>query len=212
MDRTIFIESDVEINLEEFKNTVIQILNSPTGWGRIFNWIITQDYHAADNVLTLSTNDDIMREYGDKFNMLSVAEVGGKFTHINYTRWKNGSVESRLTLSKYRTYVINHEVGHLLGLHHPDLTEIKTDICPNMAVQTDGMCDESYKENVEPTEYEIDFVRKRYESPSIFDIAISKMDIFQLLIMMIGIIIYIFFTDIVKNRKLNDIQIENDRL
>jgi hypothetical protein len=37
---------------------------------------------------------------------------------INYNNWTGGS-QSTLPMERYRNYVINHEVGHALGLNHP---------------------------------------------------------------------------------------------
>lgn len=49
---------------------------------------------------------------------------------INYANWMGGSA-SRLPLARYRNYVVNHEVGHALGLKHAE--------CPLAACQRLGL-------------------------------------------------------------------------
>jgi hypothetical protein len=160
--------------------SALTILNSPTGWGQLYRWVETFDQPTADYQIELISNADIISKFGEKFDGLSAASIGTTKTqntaYINISRWAHGSAESRLTLRQYRKYVINHEVGHLLGLHHPDLSANNTNSnkCPNMAVQTDGMCDKSYRENVEPLPYEIELVKK-FQTKQAFAIShISK--------------------------------------
>jgi len=44
----------------------------------------------------------------------------GPTVNLNADRWHLATPEWTGTLEGYRTYLINHEVGHLIGLHHPD--------------------------------------------------------------------------------------------
>jgi len=52
------------------------------------------------------------------FTGLSCADLRDNTIYINVNRWRRGSKRSLLDLDLYRTYVINHEVGHILGRGH----------------------------------------------------------------------------------------------
>ena len=52
------------------------------------------------------------------FTGLSCADLSDNTIYININRWRRGSKRSLLDLDSYRTYVINHEVGHILGRGH----------------------------------------------------------------------------------------------
>lgn len=49
---------------------------------------------------------------------LSCADLNSNIIYINANNWRNGSTKSKLSLDDYRTYVINHEVGHIIGKSH----------------------------------------------------------------------------------------------
>jgi len=142
----IYIESQVPniTSTDAFQYEVINILNFPRGWGKRHLWERTKIKLKADYEINLVTNKYITNKYGKKFNMLSCAEVGGRHAYINVERWTNGSVESKLDLPNYKIYVINHEVGHLLGLNHPTDDELQKippgSPCPVMVPQTSGVC------------------------------------------------------------------------
>lgn len=50
---------------------------------------------------------------------LSCAFLGGHNIYINLDRWLYGSDIAGIPLGLYQIYVINHEVGHILGRVHP---------------------------------------------------------------------------------------------
>ena len=64
----------------------------------------------------VSTDDTIGRECG--FTGLSCASTFDNMVYLNADRWINGSAQSGLSLLDYRRYVINHEMGHILGKAH----------------------------------------------------------------------------------------------
>jgi hypothetical protein len=43
----------------------------------------------------------------------------GAVVALNAELWRNASDDWDATVDDYRTYLVNHEVGHLLGLRHP---------------------------------------------------------------------------------------------
>jgi hypothetical protein len=44
----------------------------------------------------------------------------GPVVAINADRWRHATPEWTGTLAAYRQMLVNHEFGHLLGMHHPD--------------------------------------------------------------------------------------------
>ena len=52
------------------------------------------------------------------FSDLSCADLSRNVIYINKDRWRDGAKASGLDLFGYRQYVIQHEVGHLLGRDH----------------------------------------------------------------------------------------------
>ena len=49
---------------------------------------------------------------------LSCAEMGGKHIWLNGGRWMHGAPASGLDLPTYRTRLLQHETGHVLGYGH----------------------------------------------------------------------------------------------
>lgn len=78
-----------------------------------------------------------------------------KYIYINSHRYLRGSVRSRMSLKDYRVYVINHEVGHILGKEHvkcPCKTKKCASLAPvmNQATLGNGYC----RPNSSPLQYE----------------------------------------------------------
>jgi hypothetical protein len=56
---------------------------------------------------------------------------------LNFRRWRHGASAYR-SLERYRTYMINHEVGHLLGRQHAYCPGVGA-TAPVMVQQTKGI-------------------------------------------------------------------------
>lgn len=72
-------------------------------------------------------------------------ETGGKFScqngpvvAINAERWREGVPHWPLGLAAYRTMLLNHEMGHLLGQHHVDCPRAGT-VAPVMQQQSGSL-------------------------------------------------------------------------
>ena len=72
------------------------------------------------------------------FSGLSCADTKYNKIYINVDRWRKGSRLSKLSLDDYRVYVINHEVGHILGRQHVKPGNSGTKV-PVMVQQTLGI-------------------------------------------------------------------------
>jgi len=106
------IESDIKRSLKNFKKDVDNILSHPKSWK--VNFI--QDNINYDLEITLASAKNI-KTYCN-FSGLSCADPTNNKIWINNSRWINGAKPSKLSLKNYRIYLINHEVGHILGFRH----------------------------------------------------------------------------------------------
>ncbi len=72
-------------------------------WNRVFH-------------IRVSLDRTISHECG--FSGLSCADMSINVIYINLDRWLHGASASGLALLPYRYYLVQHEIGHLLGRHH----------------------------------------------------------------------------------------------
>ena len=117
-------------DLTEFANTVFSTLNDPRGWpraGAVFQENEgadpNTDPNACSMTLTLAAADQMTSfstECSDEYS----CRVGNDVI-INIDRWSNATecwLNAGGTVERYRTMVINHEVGHRLGHLDNELT------------------------------------------------------------------------------------------
>lgn len=117
-------------DLTEFSDTVFSTLNDPRGWpraGAVFQENEgadpNTDPNACSMTLTLAAADQMTSfstECSDEYS----CRVGNDVI-INIDRWNNATEGWRNaggTVERYRTMVINHEVGHRLGHLDNELT------------------------------------------------------------------------------------------
>jgi len=87
--------------------------------------------------ITFRTSADIRKTCG--FSGLSCADLEKGVVYFNIRRWKLGNTKSKLSLHQYRIYMINHEVGHMLGRGHVKFAQFSGGPCPVMVQQTLGI-------------------------------------------------------------------------
>ena len=113
-------------DLTEFANTVYSTLNDPRGWpraGAVFHESEDSAANACNMTLTLAAADQMTSfsaECSDEYS----CRVGNDVI-INIDRWNNATedwLHAGGTVERYRTMVINHEVGHRLGHFDNELT------------------------------------------------------------------------------------------
>ncbi len=114
------VEAGLEIDGEVFAATVMRTLNDPRGWGGDGSMSFARTDGDAEIRVVLASPDKVdamcapLNTHGDY--------SCGRYGHaaINHTRWVQATEEylQISDITTYRQYVVNHEVGHLLGRPH----------------------------------------------------------------------------------------------
>jgi hypothetical protein len=111
------VEAGLPVDGERFARLVMGILNDPRGWGHEGALSFARTDGAADVRVVLASPDKVDAMCAP---LTTRGEYScGRYGHaaINYTRWVMGA-DGFDDMTQYRQYVVNHEVGHLLGHQH----------------------------------------------------------------------------------------------
>lgn len=144
-----------------FEEIVRATLLDDRGWQRAgFRFSFTDD---APYTVVLAEGDEVD-------HLCEPYDVGGRFScqngpvvALNADRWRTATGKWTGDLSTYREMLVNHEVGHLLGQHHPE------EHCPAAGQQAPVMAQQSTEldgclPNPWPLEWEI-ACAARHEEP-----------------------------------------------
>jgi hypothetical protein len=114
----VVVEPKLRAHADELALVVDDALASETGWAAGGFTFAAVDDEAADITIVLASPKTTDR-------LCAPLRTGGAFSCgrngravINARRWLHGATTYRGRLAEYRTYVVNHEVGHLLGFEH----------------------------------------------------------------------------------------------
>lgn len=107
-----------DVATDELREAVAATLLDPRGWTRA-GFTFTFDDPAAPYHLVLAEGDEVDRRCTpyDTFGRYS-CQLGATVA-LNADRWRTATPEWTGDLATYRQMLVNHEVGHLLGQHHP---------------------------------------------------------------------------------------------
>jgi hypothetical protein len=111
------IEGGVAVDPAAFATFVMATLNDPRGWGHGGTLTFARTDGSAQIIVRLAspvTSAALCRPLVT-FGTLSCSE--GEYANLTSYRWFNGQSEF-YSLTQYRQYVVNHEVGHVLGHGH----------------------------------------------------------------------------------------------
>jgi len=113
------VERGLAIDGQRFAATVERILGDPRGWtagGAVALQRVRSGPVAFRVTLASPTTTDRLCAPLDTDGIYS-CEAGGRVV-LNAWRWLRGARAYRTDLAAYRTYLVNHEVGHALGHGH----------------------------------------------------------------------------------------------
>lgn len=122
---TITVDDNTKCSSTSFIKIVDSILSDPRTWSK-YTFINTSNVSKSNLPKKLDENNsfkiilcvpEIIKKECN-FHGLSCTNMRTKIVYINSNRWKRGAKKSGYSLKDYRIYLINHEVGHVLGHLH----------------------------------------------------------------------------------------------
>jgi hypothetical protein len=112
------VEQGLPVDGETFAAAVLTTLNDPRGWSAVDGVTFARTGGDADIRVVLAspaTTDRLcapLKTIGE----YSCGTTGAAI--LNFSRWVNGATDFGQDLPLYRQYLVNHEVGHVLGHRH----------------------------------------------------------------------------------------------
>lgn len=117
------IDVDGPITAESFAEKIKSVLDDDRGWRKYGYEFIYEPTRSSPKTLKiiLVSGEKAKNKCGSRLGGFSCYSPDENNIYINLNNWMGGSASS-LPLERYRTYAINHEVGHRLGMGHPSET------------------------------------------------------------------------------------------
>ena len=113
----VLVEQGLDEEVYDLLDMVEKTLGDPQGWGSIVPRMVRVDEHPDINVVLAKPRT--VNALCQPLLTASKYSCGLRRSAIlNVMRWRLGSITFRGDLETYRQYLVNHEVGHLLGVRH----------------------------------------------------------------------------------------------
>ena len=144
----------------DFASQAMAILTHERGWARAgFRFIAADD---APYRLVLAEGEEVDRLCRPYDTAGRFSCQNGPVVALNADRWRDATPEWPGDLDTYRIHLVNHEVGHLLHLHHPSPQ------CPGEGLPAPVMLQQSTElgactANPWPLPWEVDLAAARAE-------------------------------------------------
>jgi hypothetical protein len=112
------VEQGLPVDGEVFASAVLTTLNDARGWGAVDGVTFARTGGDADLrvVLASPATTDRLCAPLDTGGIWSCGTKGAAV--LNFERWVEGAADFGDDMVSYRQYLVNHEVGHLLGHRH----------------------------------------------------------------------------------------------
>lgn len=105
------------ISTSDFISSVLGILNDDRGWPAAgFTFVYNPE---SDFRLVLAEGDRVDEICWPLRTLGWLSCRNGSTIALNANRWREATSDWDAALTDYRSYLLNHEVGHLLGFGHP---------------------------------------------------------------------------------------------
>jgi hypothetical protein len=106
-----------DVTSAELENAVLSTLNDPRSWSQSgFEFISDPD---SDLAVILAEGSKVDALCSPLKTRGTLSCQNGAIIALNADRWRTATADWDGTIAGYRTYLVNHEVGHLIGLRHP---------------------------------------------------------------------------------------------
>lgn len=129
------VEQGLEIDGAKFADQVLATLNDPRSWGGDGSRTFSRTAGEASLTVTLASPTTVDR-------LCAPLDTGGLWSCgvqgravLNHLRWVMGSGVYGDNMTGYRHYLVNHEVGHVLGHRHATCTS-SSSLAPVMVQQS----------------------------------------------------------------------------
>jgi hypothetical protein len=132
------VESGLPIDPATFARFVMATLNDPRGWGHGSRLSFARTTSATALRVRLASPATSAAMCRPLITHGRLSCRSGNAAVLTMYRWVNGIPEYRHNLTGYRQYVVNHEVGHLLG-HGHEMCPGAGRLAPVMMQQTKGL-------------------------------------------------------------------------
>lgn len=105
------------ISTAEFVSSVLGILNDDRGWPAAgFTFVSNSE---SDFRIVLAEGDRVDEICWPLRTLGRLSCRNGSTIALNADRWREATDDWDSALGDYRSYLVNHEIGHLLGFGHP---------------------------------------------------------------------------------------------